>query len=671
MPKISFVFDTDTRKGRRDLARFEKSLKGVGTTADLQSKKTVSGFKSISGSLQGAAIGLAAVTAATTAVFAGFKRIANTQDQIAKLSKRFGVGVKELSAYRLATQLTGTSIESLATGIRTLSKNVLDVSRGTGEAKQSFIELGIQVTNADGSLKGANSILLEVAGRFSRMSDATRKAGLAAQIFGRAGSELIPLLNQGSAGIQEMTDRARELGLVFDKQAAAKAELFNDSLTELSSAGEGLAFSLSQSLFPALTFTSKGLTSWLTLVTDLARAEWKELKDGVQNLQDFARSLPPAVRVLAGLSGIVDLQLGGDADLNSKREALALYERLNAEIVNGAELEAAKLRKLEAAKSAAAIQFENILQKGRDTKDTVDSTAVSARHLAQIESMMAKTAERKLATQNRFLQLIRDEQDLKMFGFLSRPQAPSEEVAQTSLGPGLEPTTTPRERVLGAMGAENKAALMGSFDPQPVLAGLDALGDAAEPKVNRIQEIFGVLGGVGTFAFHQMARGIKAGGPKAAGAFAQMAATVLQSMAPLFASQGSAEVVMGSAPPPFTRPDLAAHGGVMLTVAAALGAAGGVLGGLSGGGGKGGIPQSVNPFTGVSAGSSVQPNAVDASGGGNAVQSGGGASPFDSVVAVVTALEAKISSMPAGHVVTLAARNRRLIPSLASGEVPA
>lgn len=61
------------------------------------------------------------------------------------------------------------------------------------------------------------------------------------QVFGKSGLELVPLLNAGSDGIQTMIDRAKDLGLVFDEDAGAKADEFTDKLDELKGAVGGLA----------------------------------------------------------------------------------------------------------------------------------------------------------------------------------------------------------------------------------------------------------------------------------------------------------------------------------------------------------------------------------------------------------------------------------------------
>ena len=83
-----------------------------------------------------------------------------------------------------------------------------------GEQSAAFKALGISVQDANKNLKSSDQVLLEVANAFSKFEDGTTKTALAIAIFGRAGADLIPLLNQGADGIRKMQEQAQRLGLV-------------------------------------------------------------------------------------------------------------------------------------------------------------------------------------------------------------------------------------------------------------------------------------------------------------------------------------------------------------------------------------------------------------------------------------------------------------------------
>ena len=76
--------------------------------------------------------------------------------------------------------------------------------------------MGVSARDANGNVTDASDAIVKIADRMSKMADGTAKAGLAVQAFGRGGTALIPLLNQGATGIAALTARAKESGAKLD-----------------------------------------------------------------------------------------------------------------------------------------------------------------------------------------------------------------------------------------------------------------------------------------------------------------------------------------------------------------------------------------------------------------------------------------------------------------------
>jgi len=201
----------------------------------------------------------AAAFAAGAAVLAFTKHATNTMDQLGKLSQKIGVSVEGLSALKHAASISDVSLEQLGVGLRFLSKGMAETQANTGEAREAFRALGISVTDASGALKPTEEQFLQLAEKFEGMEDGAGKTALAMKIFGRSGSDLIPMLNMGRAGLEAARKEAERLGIVFSTQAAKDAEEFNDNLTRLTSAADGLAIKLAGPLVKALGDASKAM----------------------------------------------------------------------------------------------------------------------------------------------------------------------------------------------------------------------------------------------------------------------------------------------------------------------------------------------------------------------------------------------------------------------------
>lgn len=211
----------------------------------------------------GVSLGLSIAGLATGAV-AALKGAIDRMDELRDASIRLGVGVETLSAFSYAAQQTGTDIDSLGKAFKILAKNMADAGK-EGSAKDSIFDaIGVSIKDAQGNLRQLEDIVPDIANAFTQLQDGTQKAALAQELFGKSGLELTEFLNQGSDGLKEMTERARELGLVFDQEAADKADQFNDALADLKGGVSGLATEIAIPLLPVLIDMVNTTKDWIT-----------------------------------------------------------------------------------------------------------------------------------------------------------------------------------------------------------------------------------------------------------------------------------------------------------------------------------------------------------------------------------------------------------------------
>lgn len=191
-------------------------------------------------------------TAALTAVAAAVGQAIDRADEMRDLSIRTGVATEKLSEYAYAAKQTGTDIDGLARGLKLLAKNAAEAADAGGGKGKLFESLGVNVKDAQGNLKQLDQLLPEVADKFQSLEDGTTKAALAQELFGKSGAELIEFLNQGSAGLQEMGEKAKDLGIIIGTDTANAADEFNDKLGDLKEIANGFANQLAAELLPRL-----------------------------------------------------------------------------------------------------------------------------------------------------------------------------------------------------------------------------------------------------------------------------------------------------------------------------------------------------------------------------------------------------------------------------------
>jgi len=210
------------------------------------------------------AAGLAAGTAAVgTALAREAKKAAEWGDTALKTSKRTGIAAESIQKLRHAAQLSDADLGALQRGLKRLNRTANDAQMGLSSAKDSFRQLNLEWKNAQGELKGTEQLLLEASERISQLDSRTQKVALAQELFGRGGAELLPLLEQGVSGIQQMMQEADDLGATMENDTAKAGRALLDNWTRLQATIDGLRRSLGAQLIPVLNDLIQQFRGWV------------------------------------------------------------------------------------------------------------------------------------------------------------------------------------------------------------------------------------------------------------------------------------------------------------------------------------------------------------------------------------------------------------------------
>jgi hypothetical protein len=211
--------------------------------------KTKRAFASVNKSMksmQGRIIGLVGVGGIGLLI----NKTIQVSDQTAKLSKRLGISTEALSQYRHVADLSGVSFESLTNGMKKLQKSASDASVGLSTPKKAFEALNIEVESFK---RLAPELQFEVfADAVSKVANQSDKTRIAMDVMGRAGSDLLTVMNDGSGAIRAMREEADRLGLTLSADQAKKYEDVNDSIARMKNLSAGLALTMTSELIPSI-----------------------------------------------------------------------------------------------------------------------------------------------------------------------------------------------------------------------------------------------------------------------------------------------------------------------------------------------------------------------------------------------------------------------------------
>jgi len=185
---------------------------------------------------------------------AGVKAQIDMMDALDETSQKAGVTVQALAELSFVATMGGLSQEAMVKVLAKLSDMMVKVAGGDEPLRKLFRDtLQVDVRDATGAMRTADDMLAELANRFAGMEDGPRKTALAIQLFGeKLGPQLLPMLNQGRAGISELREEFRALHGVVSTENAAAAAQFNDNLDRLGIAANGLKQQIGNAVLPAL-----------------------------------------------------------------------------------------------------------------------------------------------------------------------------------------------------------------------------------------------------------------------------------------------------------------------------------------------------------------------------------------------------------------------------------
>ncbi len=225
---------------------FETDTKRAARIAQQRAKEIDEAFAKA-----GRAIGLS-LAAGAAAAAAAFRATTNRMDELSKAAARASLPTEDFSRLAYAADLADVSMQDLQGAFGRLAKAQADALSGTGEQADAFRALGIEVKNADGSLRNTGGVFREFADKFQQFQGSPEIVAVGMRLFGRSFQNLIPLLKDGAAGLREAGEEADAFGVTLSTQAGQNAERFNDNLTRLAASARGLAMSLTAELLPTL-----------------------------------------------------------------------------------------------------------------------------------------------------------------------------------------------------------------------------------------------------------------------------------------------------------------------------------------------------------------------------------------------------------------------------------
>ena len=199
-------------------------------------------FKQMGTKLESAGRAMAGLSRAAAAVAASIGAItvksAKWADDMNTMSKIYNMSTQDLQKYSAAAQLVDVDVNTIAKSHQKLTKQMSSAQGGTGKSAEAFEKLGVNILNADGSLRDADTVWQETIAALGQMENETERDAAAMQLMGKSASELNPLIEDGGETYKNFAETLDKYGLEFiDQETLNQANEFKDSIDSIKAIG--------------------------------------------------------------------------------------------------------------------------------------------------------------------------------------------------------------------------------------------------------------------------------------------------------------------------------------------------------------------------------------------------------------------------------------------------
>jgi len=267
----------EVQENNQALNKNEKEFKEAGKAADNygdevkesgdKSKTAGEAFKGLGSACKAVGVAVAAAAAAiSAAAIAAGKTLINMtkegaeySDEVLTQSQITGIATDKLQEYMYAAELVDVSVDTLTGSMAKNIKSMKSAADGSSSFAEAYAKLGVEVTNADGTLRNSEDVYWELIDALGMVENETERDSLAMTLLGRSAQDLNPLIEAGAGRLAQLGEEARDAGYVLSGDLLNAYGEYDDAMQRFTNGTKAAKNALGTILLPVLTdLTSEG-----------------------------------------------------------------------------------------------------------------------------------------------------------------------------------------------------------------------------------------------------------------------------------------------------------------------------------------------------------------------------------------------------------------------------
>lgn len=219
-------------------------------------KQSMNAMGSLDASSLALAGGFAAVATAIVkaekALISMTKEAASNADDLLTLASVTSMTTDSVQELNYMADLTDVSLDRIKDSLKETTNKMQEAATGTGAAYEAYQKLGVEITNADGSMRSAQDVFYDTIDALGDMKNQAERDALAMDIMSESAQELNPIIELGGDKLREYAQEAHDMGYVLDNDALKSLQAVDDAYSRLQNTQEGVKNQLAVEFAPYL-----------------------------------------------------------------------------------------------------------------------------------------------------------------------------------------------------------------------------------------------------------------------------------------------------------------------------------------------------------------------------------------------------------------------------------
>jgi len=268
------------------------SVRGMGVSINESMRSVNSAFAG----LQGMLMKVSAIAAGGAIFGSAIGATTSYYKEIWQLSNSLGISSQKASGLNVALEQVGITTDEYLSASKAIAKQL--ESNGKG-----FEELGIKTTNANGTFRNTQDILMDTANVLKNTESGTSRNVAAVEIFKKAQIDIAKFSKLTGDELQAAAKKAEQLGLVLGPKQMANYGAYIQAQRDLKLVLESLSVEIGSAVLPALASFGKFIVS----IPSMINGAIGSVNDWIDAHAALVSAVETAIEYIGVVIGVIGL----------------------------------------------------------------------------------------------------------------------------------------------------------------------------------------------------------------------------------------------------------------------------------------------------------------------------------------------------------------------------